>query len=341
MLSPFRLAAQLFQGAQDLGREAVADAGAEGSFGVAGDGGQLVQEIRELARGGAGGVARERRPLQGEVACAYRNGAVEGPQEAFYLVVCRFAEGAVDHADGAAGPELGPGRFGSAGGVEDEDDLAPDPAGGLEGVVCEQLARIVEAAGRACRVAPQGTDEVVAVQDQVRLHARCRRASNAKTAAATETFNDSTAPRMGTVTDPSHTSRTSRLMPRPSLPKTKEIGPARSSFVYGVASSLPAAYTHRPASFMASTARRRFVSRATRTCSLAPALALTATAVTPTERSLGITTPLAPAPSATRKIAPRFLGSVTPSSTRTSGSGLVRISASPEYGYGPTRATTP
>src|SRR5215210_6060177 len=229
MLSPFRLAAQLFQRAQDLGREAVADAGAKGSFRVAGDGGQLVQEIRELARGGTGGAARERRPLQGEIARAYRDGAVEGPQEAFYLVVCRFAGGAVNHAYGAPGPELGPARFGSAGGVEDEYGLTPGPAGGLESVVREQLARLVEAAGRARRVALQGADKIVAVQDQVRLHPRCRRASNANTPAATETFNDSTAPRIGTVTDPSHPSRTSRLIPRPSLPKTKAIGPARSS----------------------------------------------------------------------------------------------------------------
>jgi hypothetical protein len=86
------------------------------------------------------------------------------------------------------------------------------------------------------------------------------------------------------------------------------------------------------ASFIRSMARLRLVSRATRACSLAPALALTAAAVTPTARSFGITTPLAPAPSAARKTAPRLRGSVTPSSTRTSGSGTETISSSPEYG---------
>ena len=50
---------------------------------------------------------------------------------------------------------------------------------------------------------------------------------------------------------------------------------------------------------MRSMALRMLVTLATGTCSLAPALALTAAAVTPAALSFGMTTPLAPAPSAT------------------------------------------
>src|SRR5215212_5093885 len=55
---------------------------------------------------------------------------------------------------------------------------------------------------------------------------------------------------------------------------------------------------------MRSMALRRLVTLAMGTCSLAPALALTAAAVTPAALSFGMTTPLAPAPSATRNPAP-------------------------------------
>ena len=96
-------------------------------------------------------------------------------------------------------------------------------------------------------------------------------------------------------TVPSHPSRTSRRTPRPSLPNTSANGPARSSSVYGVPPA-SAAYTQRPATFIVSMARLRLVTLATRTCSLAPALALTAAAVTPSGPVLRDDDPAGPCP---------------------------------------------
>ena len=63
--------------------------------------------------------------------------------------------------------------------------------------------------------------------------------------------------------------------------------------------------------------------RAIRRCSTAPAEALAAAAVTLAERRLGITSPVAPAASAERAIAPRFCGSWIRSSATISASGLL------------------
>jgi hypothetical protein len=128
------------------------------------------------------------------------------------------------------GPQLRPPRFRATVGVEDHDHGSPGPPGRLEGVVYEEFARGVEAARGP--VAVEGADHVVAVQDQG--HPRCLRASYSNTAAATETFKESTAPSIGTETAPSQPSRTSRLTPRPSLPSTSATGPERSSSVWGV-----------------------------------------------------------------------------------------------------------
>ena len=63
-----------------------------------------------------------------------------------------------------------------------------------------------------------------------------------------------------------------------------------------------------------SIARAIFFTRATGRCATAPAEARAAASVSPAARRSGMTTPLAPAASAVRMIAPRFCGSSTPSS---------------------------
>ena len=68
-------------------------------------------------------------------------------------------------------------------------------------------------------------------------------------------------------------------------------------------------------------ARRGSWPSRSRTCSTAPAEALATIDVTPAEPWRGSTRPSAPAPSQARTIAPRLRGSVTPSSTTTSGCG--------------------
>src|SRR5215212_2103351 len=52
--------------------------------------------------------------------------------------------------------------------VEDQDDPTPRPASGPESIVYQELARLVEVAGRGRPVAVESPDHVVAVQDQVR-----------------------------------------------------------------------------------------------------------------------------------------------------------------------------
>src|SRR5215217_6725617 len=123
----------LLELSQRLWREPVCDARAAGSVGAVGHGGQFAEQ-------------------------------------ALYDVVGRLAGGAVDHAHHSPGPQLRPLRVGAAVGVEDYDDPAPRPACGLEGVVYEELARLVEAASRGGRVAVESPDHVVAVYDQVRGH---------------------------------------------------------------------------------------------------------------------------------------------------------------------------
>ena len=74
-----------------------------------------------------------------------------------------------------------------------------------------------------------------------------------------------------------------------------------------------------PRSFISRIARDRFVTATTGTVSAAPHAALATVALTPTARSLGTITACAPNASALRRQAPRLCGSVTPSSTSSSG----------------------
>ena len=78
--------------------------------------------------------------------------------------------------------------------------------------------------------------------------------------------------------------------------------------------------------------RARFVAIAIRTCSTAPAEALATIEVTPADPWRGRTSPSAPAPSHARTIAPRLRGSVTPSSTTTSGCAPESSSKASAYG---------
>ena len=74
-----------------------------------------------------------------------------------------------------------------------------------------------------------------------------------------------------------------------------------------------------PRSFMSRSARARLVTVTTGTVSAAPHAALATVALTPTARSFGTMTACAPNASALRRQAPRLCGSVTPSSTSSSG----------------------
>src|SRR3990172_6765448 len=77
--------------------------------------------------------------------------------------------------------------------------------------------------------------------------------------------------------------------------------------------------THTPRSFSASSVRARFVTATSGIDSAAPAATLVTVGERPALRSFGTITAWAPAASATRRHAPRLCGSVTPSSTRSSG----------------------
>ena len=70
-----------------------------------------------------------------------------------------------------------------------------------------------------------------------------------------------------------------------------------------------------PISFSSFILRAKFVTGIKGTTSAAPLATLVTVAFTCAERSLGTTTPCTPAPSATRKQAPKLWGSVTPSKT--------------------------
>ena len=87
----------------------------------------------------------------------------------------------------------------------------------------------------------------------------------------------------------------------------------RSNRLWLAASSRPT--THTPAFRSRSTAVARPETTAIGMCSMAPAAALAAVGVMWTARWRGSTTPVAPAPSADRRIAPRLPGSVTPSTS--------------------------
>ena len=71
----------------------------------------------------------------------------------------------------------------------------------------------------------------------------------------------------------------------------------------------------------------RFTTRATGMCAAAPADTFHAAAVTEAERRSGRITPLAPNAAAERMTAPRFCGSVTPSSAMNSGRAAMRALA--------------
>ena len=72
--------------------------------------------------------------------------------------------------------------------------------------------------------------------------------------------------------------------------------------------------------------------RAIRRCSTAPADAFAAAGVTAAARRSQSTTPVAPAHSAVRQIAPRFCGSCSSSSATMNGSLTASSSAAPTYG---------
>ena len=72
-------------------------------------------------------------------------------------------------------------------------------------------------------------------------------------------------------------------------------------------------------SFSSFSVRARLVTIKYGTVSAAPLATLATVALRPTAWSFGATTACAPAPSATRRQAPRLCGSVTPSSTSSSG----------------------
>src|SRR5882762_9096236 len=150
--------------------------------------------------------------------------------------------------------------------------------------------------------------------------ARCRRASNRATPAATDTLRDCTRPAMGMRTRKSQRSRVRRRMPLPSAPSTSASGRFRSAAyrVCGASPSVPT--TQMPRSLSISRARARLVTLATGTNSAAPAATLRTTPSTEAARSLGISTACAPAASAVRRQAPRLCGSVTPSRISSRGS---------------------
>src|SRR5215207_5629674 len=139
-----------------------------GGVGAAGYGGELVEEVGELAGGGALGTTGERGALQSEVSGVERGGGAEGAEQALYDVVCRLPWGAVDHAHHTPGPWLCPLRLGAAVGVEDDDYPPPRPARGLEGVVYEELAPGGEAGGRGGHGAFERPDHVGGGPEQVR-----------------------------------------------------------------------------------------------------------------------------------------------------------------------------
>ena len=107
-----------------------------------------------------------------------------------------------------------------------------------------------------------------------------------------------------------------RLRPEPSEPTTSASGRRRSASQTGTAASVfsaPATVT--PSSLNLLSAFLMFVTRQKGMCSLAPADAFTASGVSPAERRSCVITPAAPAASAVRIMAPRFLGSSTWSRT--------------------------
>jgi len=99
-----------------------------------------------------------------------------------------------------------------------------------------------------------------------------------------------------------------------------------------------------PLSFRSRIVRARLVTTMYGTDSAAPEATLIAAVVRPTLRSLGAITACAPAPSATRRQAPRLCGSCTPSSTRNNaGSSSDSRTSSMNFGISSTEAcaTTP
>src|SRR6218665_3666 len=139
---------------------------------------------------------------------------------------------------------------------------------------------------------------------------------------ATETFRLSTAPCIGMRASSSHVLRVRSRMPLPSAPSTSATGPLRSSWykVPGASSQVPMHQMLR--SLSSSSVRARLVTMKYGMVSAAPLATLATVALMPTAWSLGAITACAPAPSATRRQAPRVCGSVTPSSTSSKGGPL-------------------
>src|SRR5699024_1177580 len=159
--------------------------------------------------------------------------------------------------------------------------------------------------------------------------------------------SDSERPAIGIETTWSLISRARRDSPLPSAPTTSAAGcvpSTRPRVVKSPSASRPS--TNTPLSFREVRVRLRLVTWATRTRPAAPAATFHTLAVIATLRRSGRITPCAPKASAERRIAPRFRGSVMPSSATSSGgskrSAAMRISSSiSAYSYGGIVSATP
>src|SRR3954462_3806896 len=172
---------------------------------------------------------------------------------------------------------------------------------------------------------------------------RRRTDSNRHTPADTETLRLSTSPAIGIFTSRSHVSRVRRRMPSPSAPSTQAIesGRSASNSVFSPRSSAPT--IQRLRSLSSPSVCARVVTLREGVAPAAPLATFDTAGVMPAARPLGAIAGLAPAAFATRRQAPRLCGSVTPSSTRTSGcsTALSTSSRSSPSDFTVTRATTP
>lgn len=146
--------------------------------------------------------------------------------------------------------------------------------------------------------------------------------------AATEAFSDSTMFDIGMPAMESHASRTRRLKPLPSEPSTTTSGSVSKpvSPTMGVTATVEADAVV-SAFLQAFNGFGEIYHAATGMCAAAPADTFHAAAVTEAERRSGRITPLAPNAAAERMTAPRFCGSVTPSSAMNSGRAAMRALA--------------
>src|ERR1700737_337738 len=146
----------------------------------------------------------------------------------------------------------------------------------------------------------------------------CRATSYRIAAAAAEALKLEMCPATGRRRGTSPRSRTSRWTPSPSLPTTMHTGCVRSNSQGGISPRMSSAAHQIPARFTSAIADGMPDTCAIRSSSLAPELALTAAGDSGALRCSGRMAPSAPATSALRRIAPRFCGSMIPSSATSS-----------------------